>query len=165
MKALDTLLPDLSPSSSSTALALPCCTTVLPVAAAARPISTSRGSGSWQIHSLFSLSHNNINENDPGVPSPLLADRYDSTPIHRWNCFCPAAQAAVAAAGRESGSLKVPVCFIIFDIGRTGYGSRRLFAPALAIALGFQQTSLSRRSACLHSCSLHRPQLFQVVIY
>ncbi|RZR93193.1 hypothetical protein BHM03_00021625 [Ensete ventricosum] len=94
MKALDTLLPDLSPSSSSTALALPCCTTVLPVAAAARPISTSRGSGSWQIHSLFSLSHNSINENDPGVPSPLLADRYDSTPIHRWNCFCPAAQAA-----------------------------------------------------------------------
>ncbi|RWW50211.1 hypothetical protein BHE74_00043553 [Ensete ventricosum] len=45
---------------------------------------------------------------------------------------------AVAAAGRESGNLKVPVCFIILDIGRAGSGSPRLLTPTPAVALGFQ---------------------------
>ncbi|RRT54123.1 hypothetical protein B296_00037585 [Ensete ventricosum] len=95
--------------------------------------------------------------------SPKTVKPSDSTPIHKWNCFYLTAQAAVAAAGRESGNFKVPVCFIIFDIGRASSGSPRLLAPALIVALVFQQTSLSRRSTSLRSCNLHRHQLFQAV--
>ncbi|RWW48973.1 hypothetical protein BHE74_00044916, partial [Ensete ventricosum] len=76
--ALDTSLPDPSPSSSSTVPALPYRTVASPVAAAARPISTSRGSGLWQTPSLFSLLHDSISEKDPGAPSFLSADRRGS---------------------------------------------------------------------------------------
>ncbi|RWV86715.1 hypothetical protein GW17_00051357 [Ensete ventricosum] len=75
VKALDISLPDPSPSSSSNAPALPCHTVVSLVATVARLISTSRGSGSWQTPSLFSLSHDSVSEKDPGVPSLLSADR------------------------------------------------------------------------------------------
>ncbi|RWW47953.1 hypothetical protein BHE74_00046058 [Ensete ventricosum] len=78
-KALDTSLPNPSPSSSSIAPALPCRTVTSPVAAAACPISTSRGFGSWQTPALFSLSHDSISEKDFGAPSLLSVDHCGST--------------------------------------------------------------------------------------
>ncbi|RWV79367.1 hypothetical protein GW17_00059506 [Ensete ventricosum] len=57
---------------------LPCRTITSPVAAAARPISNSRGSGSWQTPSLFSLSHDIISKKDPVAPSLLSVDHRGS---------------------------------------------------------------------------------------
>ncbi|RWV95032.1 hypothetical protein GW17_00042378 [Ensete ventricosum] len=71
--------------------------------------------------------------------APKTVKPSDSTPIHRWNCFYPAAQAAVAAAGRESGSFKVPVCFIILDIGRAGYVAQDCSLQHLLLLLVFSR--------------------------
>ncbi|RWW38934.1 hypothetical protein BHE74_00055784, partial [Ensete ventricosum] len=64
------------------------------------------------------------------VGSALLGCLFDSNP--QRIAFAPAAQ---AAAGRESGSLKVSycVCFTIFDAGRAGSGSTGLLNPAFQI--------------------------------
>ncbi|RWW81493.1 hypothetical protein BHE74_00010101 [Ensete ventricosum] len=108
VKALDTLLPDLSPSSSSTAPVLPCRTAPFPVAAAARPISTNRGSGSWQTPSLFLLSHVNISENDPGVSSLLSTDHSGSFSVLAASSGCCVCQSHHHSIGDEL----LPDCII-----------------------------------------------------
>ncbi|RZS22184.1 hypothetical protein BHM03_00054926 [Ensete ventricosum] len=108
VKALDTSLMDPLPSSSSTAPALPCHAAPFPVVAAACPISTSRGSGSWQTPSLFSLSHDSISENDPGVPSLLSADRCGSFSVLATSFGCCVYQTHHCSVGDEL----LPDCII-----------------------------------------------------
>ncbi|RWV84673.1 hypothetical protein GW17_00053597 [Ensete ventricosum] len=66
----------------------------------------------------------------------------------------PTAQAAVAAAGRESGSLKILVCFIILDIGRAGSAAQDCSLQHLLLLLAFSTPPLVDN---LRACALAIP--------